>query len=362
MKAHRPVDFLRVNGLNGDPAVYVFLHKSGDALLFDCGDLTPLPNRDLLKVRTLLVSHAHIDHFIGFDRLLRVNVPHAHPLEIIGPSGMASHVQGKLRGYLWNLLEPDQLHFTVHEVDAEGQVNSTQLRSSTKFALEPIATPNVETSPRCPPLKPSPVATIPLKVAGIRLEAVVLDHKTPSLAFACQMPLRMQVDTNALKQAQLTPGPWIKELQFAYACGLYEQPLTVNGKAFSTGELGDLLLTASSPRPIGYLTDAGFTSDNIARATTLLGDVETFICESNYRDSEAAKALQRMHLTTRQSALIAALAGVKTFEIFHVSNIYSDCVEAVREEAAAFFSQYKNMPRADLLTVCQGQFSLGPSD
>ena len=74
-----------VNGRFGDPALYVeMLHRKG-ALLFDMGDLSPLSARDLLRVSHVFVSHMHIDHFIGFDALLRVSVGREKRVEMVGP-------------------------------------------------------------------------------------------------------------------------------------------------------------------------------------------------------------------------------------------------------------------------------------
>ena len=72
-----------VNGRFGDPALFVgMLHRKG-ALLFDIGDLAPLSARDLLRVTHVFVSHAHIDHFIGFDALLRVAVGREKIVEMV---------------------------------------------------------------------------------------------------------------------------------------------------------------------------------------------------------------------------------------------------------------------------------------
>ena len=63
-----------VNGRFGDPALFVEMLHRREALLFDMGDLSALSTRDLLRVSRVFVSHMHMDHFIGFDALLRVHV------------------------------------------------------------------------------------------------------------------------------------------------------------------------------------------------------------------------------------------------------------------------------------------------
>ncbi len=86
------------NDVDGDPLIYAFFKQSGEAVLFDLGSCEKLSNKELVKVTHAFVSHAHIDHFIGFDRLLRVKVPHGCKLNIYGPEGFIKNVQGKLRG------------------------------------------------------------------------------------------------------------------------------------------------------------------------------------------------------------------------------------------------------------------------
>ena len=61
-----------INGVLGDPGLLIQFLYERRALLFDLGDLSAVSNVDLLKVTHVFVSHTHIDHFIGFDQLLRI--------------------------------------------------------------------------------------------------------------------------------------------------------------------------------------------------------------------------------------------------------------------------------------------------
>ena len=61
-----------INDPLGDPGMMVEFLYERRALQFDLGDLSGIPNSELLKISHVFVSHTHIDHFIGFDRLLRV--------------------------------------------------------------------------------------------------------------------------------------------------------------------------------------------------------------------------------------------------------------------------------------------------
>ena len=55
-------------------------------MLFDLGLNYHLAPRKLLEITDVVVSHAHMDHFIGFDHLLRLRLRDDRPLRFFGPA------------------------------------------------------------------------------------------------------------------------------------------------------------------------------------------------------------------------------------------------------------------------------------
>ena len=94
-----------VNDVFGDPGLFVEVRWSKRALLFDLGRNDALSPARLLRAQDIFISHTHMDHFIGFDTLLRVALGRGTTLRIHGPPGLISNVQGKLQGYTWNLVD-----------------------------------------------------------------------------------------------------------------------------------------------------------------------------------------------------------------------------------------------------------------
>ena len=60
-----------VNEALGEPGLYVDFRDERRALLFDLGDIRVLPPRKLMRLSHVFVTHAHMDHFAGFDHCAR---------------------------------------------------------------------------------------------------------------------------------------------------------------------------------------------------------------------------------------------------------------------------------------------------
>src|SRR5262250_2522860 len=128
-----------LNGQTGDPALLVTLRWQGRALLVDLGRIDRTPAAVMLPIEAVFVSHAHMDHFMGFDQLLRLFLARDETLRLYGPEGIADCVQGKLNGYTWNLTDDYQFAIEVTEIGA--RLTSWRFAACTKFAREPLGSP-----------------------------------------------------------------------------------------------------------------------------------------------------------------------------------------------------------------------------
>src|SRR5271157_6332011 len=127
-----------INGRSGDPALYVETLFEKRAILFDLGDISNLSPRKIQRLEHIFVSHTHIDHFIGFDHLLRVLVGREKTIRLYGPNGFIEQVQHKLLAYRWNLIDRFMfdLVFIVTEIDPALATRTARLRLKHAFCVE----------------------------------------------------------------------------------------------------------------------------------------------------------------------------------------------------------------------------------
>jgi len=300
-----------VNGRFGDPALFVETLHRREAILFDLGDLTPLSARDLLRVETVCISHMHIDHFIGFDALLRVNVGREKRIRLIGPEGLIDATGHKLLGYTWDLTHKydADLWFDVWEANGD----AARFRFKTGFAREPL----------------DEAFAIP----GLALSHAVLEHHGPSIGYALAEPVHVNVWRNRLEERGLAPGQWLQALKAAVRDGAGVETMIVlpDGEA-RLGSLRDLV-SVEPGQKLAYVTDVADTPANRTAIADLARGADLFFLESRFAAADEALARDRAHLTTRAAGEIARAAEVRRFEPFHFSPRYAGAEEMMLAEA-----------------------------
>ncbi len=323
-----------VNGSFGDPSVYTFLNQSGEAILFDLGSIDNLSPREILKINYIFVSHTHMDHFMGFDRLLRVQLPHGINITIVGPEGIAKNIQGKLQGYTWNLIDPDQIKIRVLELEKE-KISETIISNTNNFEIV---------------LKgKDPQPSVVNGRGNFQFKYVELDHYIPVISYKITFPEKYRVKNDRILQLGFEPGPWISVLQKKVAEKLWADLVEIAPDDQRTvKELTDKFLENLSPLSIVFVTDIGFTKKNLEALQKTFGSASILICEANYDEPDFQKAIQKMHLTNYQAALIGKMLKVETYIPFHFSNIYISDGKNHEEKSKNKFSQLANLSHQEL--------------
>src|SRR6185295_6154499 len=128
-----------VNDSFGDPGLYVDFRDERRALLFDLGDITALPPRKLMRLSHVFVTHTHMDHFSGFDHLLRVVLGRKESVVLYGGPDFIAQVEHKLRAYTWNVVHRYEVDLVldVFELDPSGIGGRARFSSRSRFAREP---------------------------------------------------------------------------------------------------------------------------------------------------------------------------------------------------------------------------------
>jgi ribonuclease Z len=312
-----------VNAPFDDPGVFVDFLFSRRAILFDLGTLSNFSTRKLLRTSHVFVSHAHIDHLIGFDHLLRLCLARDKRLHLYGPPGFVAQVGHRLAAYSWNLVFSYDTDFTIHarEVHADGSGLSAEFHCQRRFAVED--------------LQPCRFCDEVLHdEAGLRVRVAHLDHKIPCLAFALEEKWHVNIMKNRLEELGLEIGPWLKELKGAILRSEADDtPIpTATGAVRSLGELKKEAVRVSAGQKICYVTDAGYTPENAAKIVALAQNADYLFIEATFLHAEAARAAERSHLTARQAGELACAANVSRVIPFHFSPKYRGREEELREE------------------------------
>jgi ribonuclease Z len=283
--------------------------QSINRLLFDCGDgcLSNVPFAEVQAIDHLLFSHLHMDHIGGFDGFFRCNYGRIDKANHIwGPPRTAEILHHRFQGFLWNLVEDQHAAWRVHDLHLT-RVETTRFELAEAFSLAHAeGTTSWDRT----------VVSAP----GYTIEALLMDHGTPSVAYVIRETPRVNVDPARLGALGLRPGPWLQRVRGPQADDA--ETIVVEGVSRRVKELQDALVTVTPGNSVAYLTDFLMDDAAMERLVEALHGVATVICESQYQHADLELAVRNRHMTAVQAATMASRANVGRLVLFHLSVRY----------------------------------------
>jgi ribonuclease Z len=276
-----------------------------------------------------------MDHFSGFDHLLRVLLGRKDGMVLVGGPGFVGQVEHKLRAYTWNVVHRYEVELVldVREIGPDGRGERACFSSRRGFEREPGA----------PFELPDDVLH---EEAAFRVRGRFVDHETPCLAFAIEEKGHLKIGKDRLEALGFATGAWLGELKAAVMTGAPDDaPIAVRwrdraGEHAVTRplrELRHLVLDVGRGQRVGYVTDLRYTEENVRMLAGLLGGVDLLFIESVFLDEDREHAARKNHLTARQAGEIARRVGAKAVVPFHFSPRYeARGAELVAEVEAAW--------------------------
>jgi ribonuclease Z len=324
-----------VNEPFGDPGLCADLRFARRALLFDLGDNQTVPPRKLLRVSDVFVSHTHLDHFNGFDRLLRLCLGRPAALRLTGPPGFIDRVEHKLGAYTWNLIAENETDFVIAVVEFDGRrvANAAEFHSRDAFLRRRVSPPDL------PP-------SVLLDEEDFGVRGAMLDHGIPSLGFAFAEKRRVNVWKDRLDRMGLAVGPWLKDAKRRVRRGdpddtpieaLRKGSPGLRTAVISLGELKAEAFRLCPGESFAYVVDACYHERNAAEIIALARGADTLFIEAVFLDEDREIAARKRHLTAAQAGSLARRAGAKRVVPFHFSPRYREREDRLRREAEDAF-------------------------
>jgi ribonuclease Z len=184
------------------------------------------------------------------------------------------------------------------------------------------------------PAGETPFQGIVYEAEGLTVEAQIMDHGIPCLAYAVRERPRLNVDVAALAGMGLTPGRWIQGLKDPQRGE--DEEITTDGGTYRLGELRRRLLVSTPGSSLAYLTDFGLEDRAEQELRAMLRGCAVIVGEASYRDADAELARRHRHFTGPEMGRLAASLGAQKLVLFHLSDRYTreqwrELLEEVRQ-------------------------------
>lgn len=316
--------FLLINPPWEDAGILAETQMPEETWLFDIGDISRLRIKDVMRINRVFVTHTHIDHFIGADHLLRMNLFSERPVYFYGPEGIAEQLGHKLQGYVWNLTEDSKFTIICTEI-GENRLTETVFPCSQKFIPLPAASRDFDGT---------------FEIAGIKIRVAMLEHGAPCLGYCLETPVSAAINKKALHELGLEPGPWLAKLKNAALLPESDRPQAITdakGTSHPAEEAIAKLITLKPGKRIAYITDTLFNKASVKSIRGLAQGCDELWCEACYLNGSLEKARSNYHMTARQAARLALELKAEKLYLVHYSRRYKDMLMPHIEEARAIF-------------------------
>lgn len=317
-------DVTLVNGSTGDPVLYLDYPGSDNAILFDGGENCGLSMAKLGDLEAAFITHHHVDHFVGLDRIIRANMDRDKILHLFGPVNTIRKVYDRITAYEYPYFPFQKIVVKVTEL-LPGAMRTAVLECTKKFP-EPVVVEQPWAGPVC------------YENADLCVEAVPADHTVPCLSFALAEKTGYHPDPMKLAGGMLKPGGWVADVLRRLRAGADPQTrLEINGGSFTLESLAANYFTQSPGARVTYITDT-FWSDAVRPGLVKLArGAWRLYCDSFYAKAQAKSAAQYKHMLAPQAGELAKLAKVEHLVLIHFATRYAGKYETLVEEAAAVF-------------------------
>lgn len=306
-------------GLLDDPILLLRTRPDGHHVMFDCGQIHHLAKRTFTHLEAIFISHAHMDHWMGIDSVVRQLIAAGKTVSIYGGPGLAEKFDHKLKGYDWNLAEDYWSSFRVFEV------HSDRLSCDLFSGAESFQRKRLADLPR--------ENCLIYENDYLKVSAASCDHRVDSLIYRIDERPAYRIDLDRLEQLQLLPGPWLGQLKQGFtAGGNFPERLSVQrsrGGQIETVdidhpcELGALLMKPGKTHACGYISDVGFSPQNRVKIVELMSGVDLLVCECTFLSEAKTRARASWHLCSDDVNALLAELRPRYFLPMHLSRSYS---------------------------------------
>ncbi|MGK0209331.1 MAG: ribonuclease Z [Patescibacteria group bacterium] len=269
------------------------LRYKAEHFLFDCGEGTQRQFRKArlnpCKITKIFISHWHADHSLGLPGLLMTLATNGYngKIEIHGPRGSRKNVDYIMDHYLRAPLKMANESGTGFEIDVFEHGGGTIIDND-----------------------------------DFKLDAMELDHGTPTLGFAFIVKEKKRLDKEKLAKLKLGSSPLIGKLAEG-------KTVTINGKKID----GKKLIYVEPEKKVVIISDTGYMAElgKFSKGADLL------VIESSFAKDELATAKQYKHLTSELAAKVGRAAKVRVLALVHLSQRYEGIPKVLAKEAAAVY-------------------------